>query len=93
MTGKKAKSKEKNAGKASANDKSSKGAKLSRKEYEAKVEKLHAELVKLQYWVTTQGLKVIVVFEGRDAAGKGGVIKRITERECSLTKKARSFRP
>ena len=55
-------------------------SKLSRKEYEAELFKLHAELVKLQYWVKEKGLKIIVVFEGRDAAGKGGVIKRITER-------------
>ena len=54
--------------------------KLSRKKYEAELYKLHAELVKLQYWVMDRGLRVIVVFEGRDAAGKGGVIKRITER-------------
>ena len=54
--------------------------KLSRKTYEAELERLQGELVKLQYWVKEQGLKIIVVFEGRDAAGKGGVIKRITER-------------
>ncbi|MFV1973671.1 MAG: polyphosphate kinase 2 [Thiohalobacterales bacterium] len=54
--------------------------KLSRKAYEAELYKLHAELVKLQYWVKEKGLRVVVVFEGRDAAGKGGVIKRITER-------------
>ena len=54
--------------------------KLPRKEYERELERLQAELVKLQYWVVEQGLKMIVVFEGRDAAGKGGVIKRITER-------------
>ena len=54
--------------------------KLSTKEYEAELFKLHAELVKLQYWVQEKGLKIIVVFEGRDAAGKGGVIKRLTER-------------
>ena len=59
---------------------SKKKEKLSNKEYEAEMTKLHAELVKLQYWVQEKGLKVIVVFEGRDAAGKGGVIKRITER-------------
>ncbi|ELS03646.1 polyphosphate kinase 2, PA0141 family [Xenococcus sp. PCC 7305] len=53
---------------------------LSNKVYEAEITKLHAELVKLQYWVQEKGLKVIVVFEGRDAAGKGGVIKRLTER-------------
>ena len=44
------------------------------------MEKLDVELVKLQFWVQKKGLRVIVVFEGRDAAGKGGVIKRITER-------------
>ena len=55
-------------------------AKLSREAYEEELYKLHAELVKLQYWVRQTGARVIVVFEGRDAAGKGGVIKRITER-------------
>jgi polyphosphate kinase len=54
--------------------------KLSRKEFEKELENLDTELVKLQFWVKQEGLKVIVVFEGRDAAGKGGVIKRITER-------------
>lgn len=47
--------------------------------YEAELGKLQAELVKLQYWIKEKGLKVCVIFEGRDAAGKGGVIKRITE--------------
>ncbi|MBW2410848.1 MAG: polyphosphate kinase 2 [Deltaproteobacteria bacterium] len=55
-------------------------AKLSKKEYEAELFKLHAELVNLQHWIRVKGLKIVVVFEGRDAAGKGGVIKRITER-------------
>ena len=55
-------------------------AKFSNKEYEKELFKLQAELVKLQYWVKEKGLRIIVVFEGRDAAGKGGVIKRITER-------------
>ncbi len=54
--------------------------KLGRKEFEKEQEKLDVELVKLQLWVQKKGLKAIVVFEGRDAAGKGGVIKRITER-------------
>jgi len=54
--------------------------KLSRKAYEDELEKLQGELVKLQFWVRKTGAKVIVVFEGRDAAGKGGVIKRLTER-------------
>jgi len=53
---------------------------LSRKDFEKELEKLDAELVKLQFWVQKKGLRVVIVFEGRDAAGKGGVIKRITER-------------
>jgi len=54
--------------------------KLRNKTYEAELERLHIELVKLQTWVVAQGLKVCMVFEGRDAAGKGGTIKAITER-------------
>jgi polyphosphate kinase 2 len=54
--------------------------KLTGKAYELELAKLHAELVKLQLWVVEKGLKVCVVFEGRDGAGKGGVIKAITER-------------
>ena len=54
--------------------------KLSRKDFEKELEHLQLELVKLQEWVRTSGAKVCVLFEGRDAAGKGGVIKRITER-------------
>ncbi len=57
-----------------------KPGKLTRKDFESKLEKLDVELVKLQLWVQKKGLRVIVVFEGRDAAGKGGVIKRIVER-------------
>jgi polyphosphate kinase 2 len=57
-----------------------KSAKLKNKEFESQLAKLQAELVKVQLWVQEKGLRVIVVFEGRDAAGKGGVIKRITER-------------
>src|ERR1700730_17062419 len=53
---------------------------LERKQFEQALRKLHVELVKLQFWVRYKGLKVVVVFEGRDAAGKGGIIKRITER-------------
>jgi polyphosphate kinase 2 len=53
---------------------------LSRKAYEKELKKLHVELVKLQEWVKHKGLKVCVVFEGRDGAGKGGMIKAITER-------------
>ena len=54
--------------------------KLKRKVYERELRKLQVELVKLQYWIKEKELRVIVIFEGRDAAGKGGVIKRITER-------------
>ncbi|MBN8492005.1 MAG: polyphosphate kinase 2 [Burkholderiales bacterium] len=53
---------------------------LSRKEYERELRRLHVELVKLQRWVVDQGLKVCIVFEGRDGAGKGGTIKALTER-------------
>ena len=54
--------------------------KLKRKDYETELEKLQIELVKLQAWVKHTGARIVVVFEGRDAAGKGGIIKRITER-------------
>ena len=53
---------------------------LDRRTYEAALFDLHSELVKLQEWIVATGERIIVVFEGRDAAGKGGVIKRITER-------------
>jgi polyphosphate kinase len=53
---------------------------LKRKEYEAELRKLQVELCKLQDWVKFKGLRVILVFEGRDGAGKGGTIKAITER-------------
>lgn len=55
-------------------------AKLTKRQFDDELEKLQVELVKLQFWVKQQGLKVVVLFEGRDAAGKGGVIKCITER-------------
>lgn len=54
--------------------------KMKRKEFDAELEKLQVELVKMQEWVKVSGAKVCVLFEGRDAAGKGGIIKRITER-------------
>lgn len=53
---------------------------LKNKEYEKELRRLHVELVKLQQWVVAKGLKVCIVFEGRDGAGKGGTIKAITER-------------
>ncbi|MEM7469693.1 MAG: polyphosphate kinase 2 [Pseudomonadota bacterium] len=55
------------------------GKKISKAAYEKALEQLQIELVKLQEWVRHSGLKVVAVFEGRDAAGKGGAIKRITE--------------
>src|SRR5712664_3904819 len=54
--------------------------KLKRKEYERELARLHVEFVKLQQWVVHKGLKVCIVFEGRDGAGKGGTIKALTER-------------
>src|SRR5213082_3312432 len=53
--------------------------KLKRKEYEAKLDELHMELVKMQYWIKAAGKKLVVLFEGRDAAGKGGAIKCVNE--------------
>jgi polyphosphate kinase len=54
--------------------------KIKRKVYDQELKKLQIELVKLQEWIKAKGLKIVVLFEGRDAAGKGGVIKRITQR-------------
>jgi len=52
---------------------------LKKKFYENELERLQFELVKLQHWIKDQGLRLVLIFEGRDAAGKGGIIKRITE--------------
>jgi polyphosphate kinase 2 (PPK2 family) len=54
--------------------------KLKRKDYERELARLHVEFVKLQQWVVHKGLKVCIIFEGRDGAGKGGTIKAMTER-------------
>jgi polyphosphate kinase 2 len=54
--------------------------KMKRKEYEREMRRLHGELVAMQEWVKSSGAKICIVFEGRDTAGKGGTIKRITER-------------
>ncbi|OHX66475.1 polyphosphate kinase 2 [Flammeovirga pacifica] len=62
------------------NEKYTKKGKLQKDYYEGELEQLQTELVKMQEWVKKEGLKVVVIFEGRDAAGKGGVIKRITEK-------------
>ena len=56
-----------------------KGERLKKKLYESELERLQTDLVKMQYWVKATGFRMIVVFEGRDAAGKGGTIKRLTE--------------
>jgi len=64
-------------GRASA--RSGKGARLTRKAYEAELLRLQAELVTVQEWVKAEGQRLVIVFEGRDAAGKGGTIKRITQ--------------
>jgi polyphosphate kinase 2 (PPK2 family) len=55
-------------------------AEFTAKVYRKELKRLHVELVKMQQWVVQEGLKVCIVFEGRDGAGKGGVIKAITER-------------
>lgn len=55
------------------------GEKLKKKFYENELSRLQVELVKLQYWIKEKGLRVVILFEGRDAAGKGGTIKRIIE--------------
>ena len=53
--------------------------KMKKKPYEEELARLQLELIKLQEWIKHSGLRVVVIFEGRDAAGKGGTIKRITE--------------
>jgi len=70
---------DKNDSRADKNDRSGKKHKIPNKEYEKELAKLQIELVKLQEWIKEKGLKVVCIFEGRDAAGKGGVIKRITQ--------------
>src|SRR5499425_477039 len=55
-------------------------AEMKRGEYEREMRQLHGELVAMQEWVKASGAKICIVFEGRDTAGKGGTIKRITER-------------
>src|ERR1700746_735448 len=64
-----------------AREKNNNGEKrLKRKHYEKELRRLQAELCKLQNWIKYKGLRIMVVFEGRDAAGKGGTIRAITER-------------
>ena len=67
-------------------------AKMKKKDYEEHMRSLHAELVAMQEWVKRTGAKICIVFEGRDTAGKGGTIKRITERvspRCSASSPSR----
>jgi polyphosphate kinase len=66
--------------KANGKDNGKTNGKLKGKDYDKEMARLHVELVKLQEWVVNKGLKVCIVFEGRDGAGKGGTIKAITER-------------
>ena len=83
MGKKDAKSKDQSAGRANkaGSDKAAATVKaLKAKDYDRELKKLHVELVKLQQWVVAKGLKVCILFEGRDGAGKGGTIKAITER-------------
>ena len=54
-------------------------ARLPKKAYNAELFRLQGELVKLQEWMRTSGARIVIVFEGRDAAGKGGTIKRVTQ--------------
>ena len=70
----------KNRSKGADDDGAGKTAKLTGKIYDQELTRLHVELVRLQQWVVHKGLKVCIVFEGRDGAGKGGTIKAITER-------------
>jgi polyphosphate kinase 2 len=65
------------------NHKNNGNKRLGRKEYERELRRLQAKLCELQDWVKTKGLRVVIVFEGRDAAGKGGTIRAITERVSS----------
>ena len=77
---KKAKAKAEKKGKKVSTKEKNKIKKLKNKLYAKELSRLQLELVKLQEWIKHKGLKVVVIFEGRDAAGKGGVIKRITQR-------------
>jgi polyphosphate kinase 2 (PPK2 family) len=79
-------------------------SKMKRKDYEKELRKLQVQLCHLQEWVKEKKLRVIIIFEGRDAAGKGGTIKAITEKvspprptarrpSCSCSAISSSFRP
>ena len=80
MAKKKSRKKDKTAETTPTETTATKPEKMSGKAFDKELLKLQVELCHLQEWVKKEGLRVIVIFEGRDAAGKGGVIKRITER-------------
>ena len=80
MAKKKSRKKDKTAETTPTETAATKPEKMSRKAFDKELLKLQVELCHVQEWVKQKGLRVIVIFEGRDAAGKGGVIKRITER-------------
>src|SRR4051794_29431618 len=69
-----------NRAEAEAADDTAPRSRMKRKEFESELRKLQVKLVRLQAWVKATGARVIVIFEGRDTAGKGGVISRITQR-------------
>ena len=77
-------------------ERNEKKKKVSEKSYEKELRKLQIELVKLQGWVTHYGKRIVVLFEGRDSAGKGGMIKRITEplnhRVCRGNRPGKAYR-
>jgi polyphosphate kinase 2 len=80
--GKKSKNKKKQISKQDSNTQQSGDtgqSKIDKKDYEAEIFKLQVELVKLQEWVRATNARIVIIFEGRDAAGKGGIIKRIME--------------
>jgi polyphosphate kinase 2 len=68
-----------NGGHATGGQVSAKPARLPREPYETELYRLQGELVKMQEWLRSSGARIVVIFEGRDAAGKGGTIKRVTE--------------
>jgi polyphosphate kinase 2 len=78
-TSKREKKSKKKKADSSGNGEEREAKKLKKKFYEKELARLHIELVKLQEWVKMRGLQVVVIFEGRDAAGKGGVIKTIAD--------------
>jgi len=85
--GKGSKKKDKQKAAAATPDATAAPEKMKNKDYEREMFKLQTELVKLQEWAKVSGARVVIIFEGRDAAGKGGIIKRIAERTSP-----RSFR-